>query len=259
MDVLSETLLKRIAATLGQEPPSSGLALPALWHWCFFQDAVPEQSLGADGHPQRGGFLPDTNDRNRMWAGSRIEFIEPLQIGQQATRSSKILSIEEKSGRSGKLLFVTVSHEYAQNGYVRIREQQDIVYREPTPPKLCSDQVIHEGQWQESVTPTPTLLFRYSAATFNGHRIHYDHPYVTDVEGYAGLVVHGPLIATLSLNSFLKANPAARLRTFSFRNLRPLVLPDAFQVGGNITSPGVAELWAGNQSGAAQLARVEFD
>jgi itaconyl-CoA hydratase/mesaconyl-C4 CoA hydratase len=258
-DLLSENLLKRVAATFDQEMPGMGAPLPALWHWCFFQDPVGGPSLGVDGHPQRGSFLPEADGRNRMWAGSRVEFIEPLQTGQHAARSSKILHIEEKIGRSGKLLFVTVSHEYSQNGYVRVREQQDIVYREPTPPKLHSDEVIQHGQWNERITPTPTLLFRYSAATFNGHRIHYDLSYATEVEGYAGLVVHGPLIATLSLNAFIRANPDAKVRKFSFRNVRPLVLPDAFDVGGQVTAVGTASLWAGNRAGAAQLAQVEFD
>ena len=258
-DLLSENLLKRVAATLDQDTPCLGAPLPALWHWCFFQDPVGEPSLGADGHPQRGSFLPEADGRNRLWAGSRVEFIEPLQTGLPAVRSSKILRIEEKSGRSGKLFFVTVNHEYAQNGYVRVREQQDIVYKEPTPPKLHAAEVIQHGEWNELIKPTPTLLFRYSAATFNGHRIHYDVPYATEVEGYAGLVVHGPLIATLSLSAFIRANPDAKIRKFSFQNVRPLMLPDAFDVGGHVTAVGTAALWAGNRAGAAQLAQVEFD
>ncbi|WP_213879393.1 transposase [Pseudomonas sp. dw_358] len=257
-DLLSDNLLKRVAATFNVDTPSLNTPLPPLWHWCFFQDPVGEPALGRDGHPQRGDFLPQADGRNRMWAGGRVEFIEPLQTGLQAVRASTIVRVEEKTGRSGKLLFVTVGHEYAQSGHVRVREEQDIVYREPTPPKLHAEP-IPQGQWSEPICPTPTLLFRYSAATFNSHRIHYDEPYATAVEGYAGLVVHGPLIATLSLDAFMRAHPDARVRQFSFRNVRPLVLPDLFEVGGHVTAAGTAQLWAGNRAGAAQMAQVAFD
>ncbi|MHA6575825.1 HTD2 family dehydratase [Pseudomonas yamanorum] len=258
-DHLSHNLLKRIAATFGEAVPADGEAVPPLWQWCFFQDPLPESALGGDGHPARGGFLPPADSRNRMWAGGRIEFFHGLRAGESATRVSTITQVEEKTGRTGSLLFVTVRHDYSQDGRLAIREEQDIVYREPTPPKQGSGDVLPEGDWHEAVDPTPTLLFRYSAVTFNGHRIHYDYPYVTGTEGYSGLVVHGPLIATLSLRAFCRANPAATLRRFSYRGVRPLIAPQPFEVGGCVTAPGVAELWAGNADGLAQRAELHFE
>ncbi len=258
-DHLSYNLLKRIAATLGQAVPEQGQDLPPLWQWCFFQDPLPESALGTDGHPARGGFLPPADKRNRMWAGGRIEFLHPLRAGEAATRVSTITQVEEKTGRSGSLLFVTVRHDYSQDGRLAIREEQDIVYREPTPPKQGSGEALAQGEWHETIAPTPTLLFRYSAVTFNGHRIHYDYPYVTGTEGYAGLVVHGPLIATLSLRAFCRAHPEATLRRFSYRGVRPLIAPQPFEVGGHVTQPGVATLWAGNADGLAQQAEVHFE
>jgi itaconyl-CoA hydratase/mesaconyl-C4 CoA hydratase len=258
-DVLSQNLVQRIAATFGEAAPADGEPLPLLWQWCFFQAPVPEAQLGADGHPLRGGFLPAADDRNRMWAGGRLEFIEPLRVGATAERLSTLLHIEEKHGRSGALLFVTVRHDYSQNGQLCLREEQDIVYREPNPPKLASDQAPATAQWSETITPTPTLLFRYSAVTFNGHRIHYDHPYVTATEGYAGLVVHGPMIATLLLRACVRANPQARVRHFAYRGVRPLTVPTPFDVSGRLLEPGRAQLWAGNEAGVAQSADVTFD
>src|SRR5690606_37345708 len=138
-------------------------------------------------------------------------------------------------------------------------EEQDIVYREPTPPKLTGNGALPQGSWQETVTPSPTLLFRYSAVTFNGHRIHYDWPYVTQTEGYPGLVVHGPLMATLNLRAFCRANPEARVRRFAYRGVRPLIAPQPFDIGGRIVAPGQAELWTGKAEGVAQQAEVTFD
>jgi itaconyl-CoA hydratase/mesaconyl-C4 CoA hydratase len=258
-DVLSRNLIKRIAATFGEETPADGAALPPLWQWCFFQEPVFEAQLGDDGHPARGGFLPPADNRNRMWAGGRVEFIEPLKVGAEAHRLSTLLHIEEKHGRTGSLLFVTVRHDYSQNGQLCVREEQDIVYREPNPPKLNSGEAPEPGDWSETVSPTPTLLFRYSAVTFNGHRIHYDYPYVTEAEGYPGLVVHGPMIATFNLRAFIRANPDKRVRHFAYRGVRPLNVPTPFQVGGRIVEPGKAQLWAGNAAGVAQSAEVVFD
>ena len=258
-DCLSLNLVTRIAATFGEQAPLAGEPLPPLWQWCFFQSAVAPGELGGDGHPARGGFQPPADHRTRMWAGGRIEFHLPLKVGAQATRLSTITDVQEKHGKTGALLFVTVQHDYFQDGQLAIREEQDIVYREPTPPKLASGDPMPEGAWQESVTPTPTLLFRYSAVTFNGHRIHYDWPYATEVEGYPGLVVHGPLMATLSVRAFCRANPDARLRRFAYRGLRPLIAPHPFDVSGRIAAAGRAELWVGNAEGIAQKSEVTFD
>lgn len=258
-DHLSLNLLQRIAATLGEPAPQAGEVLPPLWQWCFFQPAVADTGLGADGHPARGGFLPPADNRNRMWAGGRVEFHAPLKVGADASRVSTILQVEEKVGRTGSLLFVTVQHDYLQGGQLAVREEQDIVYREPTPPKLAGGAALPQADWQESITPTPTLLFRYSAVTFNGHRIHYDWPYVTETEGYPGLVVHGPLMATLNLRAFCRANPDAKLQRFAYRGMRPLIAPHPFVAGGRIVEPGKAELWTGNDEGIAQQAEVEFN
>lgn len=258
-DQLSLNLIQRIAATFGEAAPQQGDPLPPLWQWCFFQPAVAESGLGGDGHPARGGFLPPADNRNRMWAGGRVEFHQPLRVGAEAKRVSTILKVEEKAGRTGSLLFVTVQHDYLQDDQLAIREEQDIVYREPSPPKLSAGVALPEADWQEPVTPNPTLLFRYSAVTFNGHRIHYDWPYVTETEGYPGLVVHGPLMATLNLRAFCRANPQARLRRFAYRGLRPLIAPHPFVAGGRIVEPGKAELWTGNDDGMAQQADVQFD
>lgn len=258
-DVLSRNLVKRIAATFGEATPADGEPLPPLWQWCFFQEPVFESQLGSDGHPARGGFLPPADNRNRMWAGGRLEFIAPLTVGAEALRLSTILNIEEKHGRTGSLLFVTVRHDYSQNGLLCVREEQDIVYREPNPPRLNSGEAPESGDWSETVSPTPTLLFRYSAVTFNGHRIHYDSPYVTDTEGYPGLVVHGPMIATFNLRAFIRANPDKPVRHFAYRGVRPLTLPTPFIVGGRVVEPGKAQLWAGNADGVAQSAEVQFD
>lgn len=258
-DVLSRNLVKRIAATFGETTPADGEPLPPLWQWCFFQEPVFETLLGGDGHPARGGFLPPADTRNRMWAGGRVEFIEPLRVGADAHRLSTLLQIEEKHGRTGSLLFVTVRHDYSQQGQLCVREEQDIVYRDPNPPKLNSDAAPEPGDWSETIVPTPTLLFRYSAVTFNGHRIHYDYPYATGTEGYPDLVVHGPMIATLNLRAFIRANPGKRVRHFAYRGVRPLNVPTPFQVGGRLVEAGKAQLWAGNAAGVAQSAEVVFD
>ncbi|MBD8123121.1 MaoC family dehydratase N-terminal domain-containing protein [Pseudomonas lutea] len=258
-DHLSVNLIKRIAATFGEPTPAIGDPLPPLWQWCFFQEPVFESQLGGDGHPARGGFLPPADNRNRMWAGGRVEFLRSLKVGADAHRLSTILHIEEKRGRTGSLLFVTVRHDYSQQGELCVREEQDIVYREPNPPKLNSGDAPEQGDWNEVIEPTPTLLFRYSAVTFNGHRIHYDYPYVTDTEGYSGLVVHGPMIATFNLRAFIRANPDRHVRHFAYRGVRPLNVPAAFRVGGRVVEPGKAQLWAGNDAGVAQSAEVLFD
>lgn len=258
-DYLGGSLISRIAATFNESAPAEGDELPWLWHWCFFSEPVSNEGLGPDGHPALGGFMPPAHGRNRMWAGGRVEFIAPLRVGHSASRNSKILSIEEKAGRTGSLLFVTLQHEYVQNQQLCIREEQDIVYRLPAPPKLAAGEMPPTGDWQERVAPDPVLLFRYSAVTFNSHRIHFDWPYVTETEGYPGLVVHGPLTATLALAAFVRANPLACVRHFAFRGVRPLIAPEAFHVGGLHAESGVARLWASNDTGICQSAEVRFD
>lgn len=257
-DCLDNALVARVAATFDRPCPPPGAPLPLLWHWAFFQNPVAAKALGDDGHPARGGFLPPADDRNRMWAGGRIEFLMPLKAGIEAERVSTVTDIQEKQGRTGSLLFVTVLHEYRQDGTLVIREEQDIVYRQPTPPRLSLNESMPEADWSRTIDPDPVLLFRYSAVTFNGHRIHYDWPYVTDTEGYPGLVVHGPLIATLQLQTFCDANPDASPTRMHYRGLRPLIANKPFRTGGRIIADGQAELTAGNDDGPAHRATIEF-
>jgi len=257
-DTLDPVLAGRVAATLGASAPPAGAPLPPLWQWAFFIEAAQAHVLGADGHPARGGFLPPAQNRNRMWAGGRVTFHQPLIVGTIAERRTTILDVQEKTGRTGQLLFVTLRHEYTQAGTLAIDEEQDIVYRQPSPPKLTGSTPAPAAQWRETVTPTATLLFRYSAVTFNGHRIHYDHPYVTQSEGYPGLVVHGPLIATLMLAAFTRAQPQARLQHLSYRGLRPLIAPTPFDVAGRVSEPGVADLWAEQDGTLAHQAQLQF-
>jgi len=249
----------RIATTLGEAVPGVGDPLPALWHWAFFLESIPLDMLGTDGHPARGAFLPPADNRNRMWAGGRVEFQGALRVGIEAEKTSTVSAIQEKKGRTGSLLFVTVRHEVSQEGKLVVSEEQDIVYREPSPPKLVGSEPAPVSQWKDRIEPSSVMLFRYSAVTFNGHRIHYDHPYVTQTEGYPGLVVHGPLIATLMCKAFRRANPKATLRHLSYRGLRPLIAPKPFDVAGLITGEGQASLWAEQDGTLAHQAELRFE
>ncbi|TDF83882.1 MaoC family dehydratase N-terminal domain-containing protein [Pseudomonas sp. H9] len=258
-DLIDPSQVARYAATLGQAVAQPIETLPPLWHWAFFQSPLDTACLGDDGHPKEKAFLPPPANRSRMWAGGRVKFVEPLRVGIKATRSSTIIKAQEKTGSTGSLLFVTVQHDYIQDGRLAISEEQDIVFRALSPPKSGGSQRLISGDWQETFVPSPVALFRYSAVTFNAHRIHYDEPYATAVEGYPGLVVQGPLIATLTVAAFCRAHPDARLRHFAYRGLRPLIAPHAFEVGGRITGAGIASTWAGNESGLAQSSEIHFE
>ncbi len=221
-DWLDRRLLRGMAATLGVAQPE---VLPPLWHWTLFQDWVMPDGIGPDGHPKRGGFLPPVHDLpRRMWAGGRVTFhAAPLREGDAVRRTSTILSVNEKSGGTGRLVFVTVRHTVEGPAGLSVEEEQDIVYRgaEGTAVKAGEAAPEWPGAVTRVVVPDPVMLFRYSALTGNGHRIHYDHPYVTGVEGYPGLVVHGPLQATLMAALALEAAPGRSLRRFAFRGRRP--------------------------------------
>jgi itaconyl-CoA hydratase/mesaconyl-C4 CoA hydratase len=248
-----------IAVTLGESVPGLGNAMPPLWHWAYFLETVPISMTGADGHPARGSFLPPADNRNRMWAGGRVTFDGALTVGVEAHKTSTVKAIQEKQGRTGSLLFVTVKHDIVQDGKLVVSEEQDIVYREPSPPKLVGSEPAPASHWKENIHPTAVMLFRYSAVTFNSHRIHYDYPYVTAVEGYPGLVVHGPMIATLMCQAFAHAHPQAKLKQLTYRGLRPLIAPTAFAVAGNIHSPGQAQLWAEQDGTLAHQAELRFE
>ncbi len=221
-DRLDPRMLRGMAATLGRPVPAE---LPPLWHWMFFQDWVMPDQIGPDGHPKRGGFLPPVHDLpRRMWAGGRVRFHPvPLKADDEITRTSTILKITEKSGGSGRLVFVTVGHLLHGPAGLALEEEQDIVYRgaEGAAVKPAPAAEAWPGAATATVLPDPVMLFRYSALTGNGHRIHYDHPYVTGEEGYPGLVVHGPLQATLMAQHALDHAPGQRLHSFAFRGRRP--------------------------------------
>ena len=243
-----------LAATLDRPFSfAAGVALPPLWHWIYFWSAAPQAELGPDGHPQRGGFLPPVPLPRRMWAGGRLTFPAPLPVDGEATRTSTVQSVSAKTGASGNLAFVTVRHELAHQGTVCVTEEHDIVYRampQPGAPAPAAKLAPSDATWSRTVTPDPVLLFRYSALTFNGHRIHYDRSYVTGVEGYPGLIVHGPLIATLLADLLQRHLPDARMTAFSFRAIGTLFDTEPFTLCGQPDPDGLkVTLWAQNMRG----------
>jgi 3-methylfumaryl-CoA hydratase len=217
---LLQMTLDDTRTTIGNGDP-----LPPIWHWCYFLEAAPQSTLGPDGHPPRGGFMPPVALPRRMFAGGRSKFIAPLRIGAPARQTAEIKSVVEKEGRSGQLCFVTVTYTTEQDGTTCIEEGRDYVYREEGAPVSAPEPVelppVPEGSWSRTITPDPVMLFRYSALTFNGHRIHYDQPYVTQVEHYPGLIVHGPLIAT-SLLELVRRNQDRPVVGFSFQARSPI-------------------------------------
>jgi 3-methylfumaryl-CoA hydratase len=251
-----------LAATLGVEGNlSAGAPLPPGWHWIFFNPFVSRRELGVDGHPKRGGFLPPIALPRRMWAGGRLSYGKPLTIGGEGVRESTILKVEEKSGRAGKLVFVTVSHRIACDGLPCITEEQDIVYREaaaPGAPAPAATPAPQDAAWSEEFAPDTVLLFRYSALTSNGHRIHYDQHYARAEENYPDLVVHGPLTATL-LQGFAAARAGRPMRAFEFRGLSPLFVNAPFKLEGKTAASDGLELWARGPNGAlAMRASAKF-
>ena len=260
-DLVTATPVAALAATLDQPAGRLpiGTALPPLWHWLYFLPLHQRSDLGPDGHAGRGGFLPPVPLPRRMWAGSRFEFHQPLRVGDALTRRSTITEITEKEGRSGPLAFVTVRHEIRRAGddAIALTEFHDIVYRESprpdepaAPPRAAPASPAWEKQWM----PHVVLLFRYSALTFNGHPIHYDRRYVTAVEGYPGLVVHGPLIATLLLELLRERMPGSALLRYRFRAILPLFDTQPFFVCGNPQADGQrVRLWARDHVGSLAM------
>ncbi|SRR6266581_1483365 len=254
-DLIAAAPAVALAATLDRDdgPPRPGDDLPPLWHWLYFLPRERLAELGPDGHARRGAFLPPVPLPRRMWAGGRVWFHRPLRIGAAATRLSRIVDVSRKSGRSGELVFVLVRHEISDGDGLALSEEHDIVYRG----EASSDSAAPAARpapaqhaWWREITPDPVLLFRYSALTFNGHRIHYDRGYATEVEGYRGLVVHGPLIATLLLDLLRRNLPQARVASFEYRALRPLLDLAPFRVCGRPEpEPGCIGLWAEHADG----------
>lgn len=256
-DVATATPYAALSATFDRaaERPSVGVALPALWHWLYFLPLHRQSEIGPDGHAKRGGFLPPVPLPRRMWAGSQFEFHKPLAIGDAMTRTSTIHDVTEKAGRTGPLVFVKVRHEIrrANEADIALTEYHDIVYREAPrpddvapPPKAAPASSTWEKKW----VPDDVLLFRYSALTFNGHRIHYDRKYVTEVEGYPGLIVHGPMIATLLLDLLRHQMPDAVVARYEFRAVRPVFDINHFFVCGEPQPDGkTIRLWAKDHEG----------
>ena len=234
-DIISPVLVERLAATLDEAAPDyrNGDKLPPLWHWVFFIKSVPHVRLGRDGHPQRGDFLPPVSLPRRMSAGTKTQFLQPLIIGLEAIRESEVIDITEKSGVSGALLFVRVENRISQQKRLCIVEQQDIVYREMgTPMVLPEAKPLPKpvaSSWSLDMTVDATMLFRFSAVTFNGHRIHYDRTYTVTEEGYPALVVHAPLLAMLLLQ-LVRRNTDKRINRFEYRSLVPLFDGQPFQL-----------------------------
>lgn len=264
MEVIEAARVGDMAKTLDLEATfEAGAALPPGWHWLFFNPFVRRSELGADGHPKRGGFLPDVGLPRRMWAGGRLRYARPLRVGAPATRTSTIEKVSAKSGRAGRLVFVTVRHLISQDDAVCVDEEQDIVYREaakPGAPAPQPEQAPSGAQWSERVEPDPVLLFRYSALTSNGHRIHYDLPYAQQEECYPNLVVHGPLVSTLLQGLAVRCRPEAALARFDYRGVSPLFADRGFALQAAASAEGGGlSLWARGPDGAlAMRAEAEF-
>jgi 3-methylfumaryl-CoA hydratase len=256
-DDITAAPLRALSAALDRDDPDPvpGTVLPSLWHWLYFLPHARQSELGADGHPKRGGFLPPVALPRRMWAGGRLRWQtdNPLRVGDAVHRISRIVSVEHKTGRSGDLLFVRVRHQVHNAHGLALTEEHDIVYRAAAQPgDLAPKPVAAEtgAAWQRELVPDAVLLFRYSALTFNGHRIHYDRSYVTEVEGYPGLIVHGPLIATLLVDLVRRQLPQARIQSFEFRTIRPTFDLHAFRLHGQPSADGQAvRLWAQDHEG----------
>ena len=254
-DEIAAASLRAWSATLDRDdpPPARGTPLPPLAHWAYFLPTHRMSEMGPDGHAKRGGFLPPVPLPRRMWAGGRLVWntANPLRVGDDAQRRSRIASVRQKSGRSGELVFVTVVHEFHNVAGLALTEEHDIVYRDapqpgdPVPPPTRAPT---DATWQRELVPDDVLLFRYSAVTFNAHRIHYDRRYVTKVEGYSGLIVHGPLIATLLVDLARRQMPQAILTHFEFTAVRPTFDGRIMRVCGKPQGNSIA-LWAEDHEG----------
>ena len=257
-DVVTAHLVAALRSVLFLDDgtPKDGDAAPFTTHWCLTVPVAPLSQVGPDGHPVRGGFLPPVPLPRRMWAGGEINFIEPLRVGDVVTRSSRIKDVTVKTGSTGTLCFVSVDHEIATKRGPAVRERHDIVYRDmPTDGKNAAPAKpapAPAAAHRETHMADPVLLFRYSAVTFNSHRIHYDRDYVTRVEGYPGLIVHGPLQASLLVELGAKLHGGKAPKTFTYRGLQPLFDAAEFSVNASATG-GNMELWTANASGAPTM------
>ena len=256
---------RALIATLDEPDPEPhmGDPLPPLWHWLYFLEAAPASKIGPDGHGERGEFLPPIALPRRMWAGSRFVFEgEPLRIGDTARRVSEIKSIEPKTGSTGAMVFVTVKHTLSGAKGTALVEEHDIVYREAAKPGEAAREprpAPSDATASKTVVPDSVLLFRFSALTFNGHRIHYDQPYVTGTEGYPGLIVHGPLLGLLQIELARRSNPGKTPASFEFRALSPLFAGVPFTVSARREADGAVTTWIANaKGGLAQQGKATF-
>jgi 3-methylfumaryl-CoA hydratase len=251
--------LNRLAATLDhtREAFAAGDVIPPLAHWLFFLPETPQSELGPDGHQKRGGFIPVlAGYPRRMWAGSRLSFVKDIRVGDELRRTSKIAAVRPKTGASGDMVFVTVRHEVSRAGETpSLIDEHDIVYRSLAgPAATATPRQVEPGPRRRTLTPDAVMLFRYSALTFNGHRIHYDRDYVKNVEGYPGLIVHGPLIATLLVDLIGRNAPGIRVESFAFRALSPLFDGSEMTVNASLpTADGRVSLWAANAAGGLAM------
>lgn len=255
-DVISLSTARAMAATLDWEQmPVGGEMLPKPWHWLYFLPHARQSQIGTDGHPKKGGFLPPVPLPRRMWASGKVSFKDDLRVGDSVKKVSTVKSVSHKQGGSGNLVFVTVGHEIYCGDTLAICEDQNIVYREESdpnapPPKPMAPPEI--AQFSREIYPDPVLLFRFSALTFNSHRIHYDRDYAVNEEGYSGLVVHGPLSATLLLDLVRREFPDASIQQYDYRAVRPLLDGNAFQVQA-CRAEDTLSLWAVDHQGAMTM------
>lgn len=252
-DRLYPTPVKALALTLNNPDlaVSEGAPLPEIWHWLYFLPMVAQSEIGVDGHPKRGGFLPPIALERRMWASGQLTFHQDLRIGEQIIKTSEIIKVSEKEGKVGRMVFVTVKHSLRSEQGLAVEEEQNIVYL-PMPKayiSATSNPAPDDLEWKEVYRIDPILLFRFSALTFNAHRIHYDIKYATEVEKYPGLVVHGPLQALLLLESARKRNPGKKPAVYAFRSVRPLFDFDQVHLGGHRKEDGSESLYTMNTDG----------
>lgn len=262
-DVASARPVAALAATLDRNDPAprEGDPVPAGWHWLYFLETTLASELGADGHPQRGGFLPPVPLPRRMWAGGRLEFRRALRIGEPLRRDSEILSVESRQGRSGALVFVTVRHTVLAAGETAVIEEHDIVYREAVrtgEPPAAGKPAPRHASWRREIAPDSVLLFRFSALIFNAHRIHYDAEFCRE-EGYPGVIVHGPLQTVLLLD-LCRRHEARPVKKLDYRALHPVYQGERMTVNGSPADDGSsAELWTANGAGSyAMTATASF-
>ncbi|CAG4882256.1 Mesaconyl-C(4)-CoA hydratase [Georgfuchsia toluolica] len=251
-DDLNPFAARALAAALDHPTsPGKGDPLPPSWHWMYFLDTPSASGTGHDGHPKKGGFLPPVPLPRRMWAAGKLEITQSLMLGTPAMKKSTIRSVDLKEGKSGTLVFVTIEHALYQNDKLCILEEQNLVYRDmPTAPAPLppGDAAPKDADWVKTIVPDPVLLFRFSALTYNGHRIHYDREYVTREEFYPALVVQGPLLATLLLDLVGAQVADKRVAKFSFRAVRPAFDTASFTVSGKREGDRVG-LWTSDQEG----------